>query len=166
MKHLMAIAAALLAGCQSNTPTSEEQITMPTVKYTTTEKRAVIDTYHGVEVTDHYRWLEDDRSDETADWVKRQNVVTQSYLSHIPYRQKLADRLEDLFNYERYGAPFQEAITPTTSTMMDYKIIRFYTAKIKMANEPYFLIPIPLVKMAPHHFQALNFHQTAVWQRT
>ena len=137
MKHFMVVAAALVVGCQSNTPTSKEQATMPTVNYTTTEQRAVIDTYHGVEVTDPYRWLEDDRSDETADWVKRQNEVTQSYLSHIPYRQKLADRLEDLFNYERYGHHFKKAITPTTS-MMDYKIIRFYTAKIKMANELYF----------------------------
>ena len=76
MKHFMVVAAALVVGCQSNTPTSKEQATMPTVKYTTTEQRAVIDTYHGVEVTDPYRWLEDgDRSDETADWVKRQNEI-------------------------------------------------------------------------------------------
>ena len=88
-------------------------------------------------------------------------------LSHIPYRQKLADRLEDLFNYERYGAPFQEGDYTYyfhNDGLQNHSVL--YREDKKMANEPYFLIPIPLVKMAPHHFQALNFHQTAVWQRT
>ncbi|MEN8248572.1 MAG: prolyl oligopeptidase family serine peptidase [Bacteroidota bacterium] len=64
-----------------------------------------IDTYFGVEVADPYRWLEDDRSDETGEWVKAQNEVTFSYLNNITFRDKIKDRLEHLLNYERIGAP-------------------------------------------------------------
>lgn len=108
MKYLLAVSAILITGCSQYNPPSDESITMETINYPTTEKKTVIDTYHGVEVADHYRWLEDDMSEQTADWVTRQNVVTQDYLSRIPYREKLAERLEDLFNYERFSAPFEE----------------------------------------------------------
>ncbi len=64
-----------------------------------------VDTYFGVEVPDPYRWLEDDRSDETAAWVKSQNDVTFGYLNNIPYREKLKDRLAKLFDYERVSSP-------------------------------------------------------------
>ena len=64
-----------------------------------------VDTYFGVEVPDPYRWLEDDRSEETAAWVKAQNEVTFGYLNKIPYRDKIKARLEHLLNYERVYAP-------------------------------------------------------------
>ena len=57
---------------------------------------------------DPYGWLENDRSEETADWVTRQNAVTQDYLNQIPYRQALRERLTTLWNYEKIGAPFVE----------------------------------------------------------
>ena len=66
-----------------------------------------MDTYFGVEVPDPYRWLEDDMSEETGEWVSRQNEVTQSYLQEIPFREKIKDRLEKLYNYERVYAPTQ-----------------------------------------------------------
>ena len=69
---------------------------------------SVIDDYHGTKVADPYRWLEDDNSDETKAWVKAQNKVTFDYLEKIPFRKTIHDRLEHIWNYEKYGAPFKE----------------------------------------------------------
>lgn len=79
-----------------------------TVKYPATKKGEVVDTYFDNKVPDPYRWLEDDRSEETGAWVKSQNQVTNDYLSQIPFRETLKKRLEKLWNYEKIGAPFQE----------------------------------------------------------
>ena len=76
--------------------------------YPKTVKVDTVDTYFGEEVPDPYRWLEDDRSKETAAWVKAQNEVTFGYLEKIPYRDEIKDRLEKLYDYERLGAPFKE----------------------------------------------------------
>lgn len=73
--------------------------------YPETKKVDHVDTYFGYEVADPYRWLEDDMSDETAEWVTAQNKVTQDYLSHIPYREKLETRLTELLDFERVSAP-------------------------------------------------------------
>lgn len=80
------------------------------VKLTYPETRkdeSVIDDYHGTQVADPYRWLEDDNADEVKDWVTAQNKVSQAYLSAIPYRQELRDRYEELFNYVKLGSPFK-----------------------------------------------------------
>lgn len=66
------------------------------------------DTFFGTTVKDPYRWLEDDRSEATAAWVKEQNKVTENYLSNIPYRKSIKDRLTELWNYEKFSAPFNE----------------------------------------------------------
>ena len=76
--------------------------------YPETKKVDTVDSYFGTQVSDPYRWLEDDMSDETGDWVKRQNEVTFSYLNNIPYREELKERLEKLWNYEKLGSPFKE----------------------------------------------------------
>nr|WP_246013939.1 prolyl oligopeptidase family serine peptidase [Pseudidiomarina gelatinasegens] len=68
----------------------------------------VTDEYFGNVVADPYRWLEDDRSEETEAWVKAQNEVTFEYLEQIPYRDQIKDRLAQLWNYEKVGAPFKE----------------------------------------------------------
>ncbi|HEY1007508.1 MAG TPA: S9 family peptidase, partial [Sphingobacteriaceae bacterium] len=78
------------------------------MSYPETKKAAVTDTYHGVHVQDPYRWLEDDRSEETTSWVNAQNKVTQEYLARIPFREEIRERLTDLWNYEKYSAPFRE----------------------------------------------------------
>ena len=75
------------------------------LQYPETKTVDVVDSYFGVEVPDPYRWLEDDRSPETAEWVKAQNEVTFAYLKKIPYRNKIKKRLEELLNYERVYAP-------------------------------------------------------------
>lgn len=81
---------------------------MKDIKYPETRKDATTDTYFGTTVADPYRWLEDDRSPETAAWVKAQNEVTFNYLSQIPYRNAIKTRMEQLWNYERISAPFRE----------------------------------------------------------
>ena len=78
------------------------------ISYPETRREDVTDTYFGVEVSDPYRWLEDDRSEETAAWVTAQNVVTRSYLDSISFRDQIADTLEKLLDYERETAPFFE----------------------------------------------------------
>ena len=79
-----------------------------TVNYPKTEKQPVVDTYFNTEVTDNYRWLEDDRSQETEAWVKAENEVTFNYLDQIPYRDQIKNRLKTLWNYEKIGSPFKE----------------------------------------------------------
>jgi prolyl oligopeptidase len=78
------------------------------VAYPETAKKAVVENYFETEVTDNYRWLEDDRSTETEDWVKAENEVTFNYLDKIPYREQLKSRLSELWNYEKVGTPFIE----------------------------------------------------------
>ncbi|MBK7227753.1 MAG: S9 family peptidase [Ignavibacteriales bacterium] len=77
------------------------------LKYPDTKKVDVVDDYFGTKVADPYRWLEDDNSEETANWVIEQNKVTDEYLSKIPFRDKLKDRFEKLYNFPKYGAPFR-----------------------------------------------------------
>ena len=83
------------------------QSQMPKLDYPITEKKKVTDTYFGVEVADNYRWLEDDRSEETAQWVEQQNKLTFGFLNQIPIREQLRDRLEKVWNYEKVSAPFK-----------------------------------------------------------
>lgn len=78
------------------------------INYPETKKIDHVDTYFGEKINDPYRWLEDDRSTETEAWVKTQNVVTYGYLEQIPYRDQLKARMEQLWNYEKIGAPFKE----------------------------------------------------------
>ena len=79
-----------------------------TLNYHKTKKVDTVDTYFGVEVADPYRWLEDDRSEETEKWVEAQNKVTYGYLDDIPFREELKERLSTLWNYEKVGAPYKE----------------------------------------------------------
>lgn len=78
------------------------------IKYPETKKVAHTDTYFGTSVEDPYRWLEDDRSAETKDWVQREAAFTNDYLSKIPYREELRAQLKNIWNYEKIGAPFKE----------------------------------------------------------
>jgi prolyl oligopeptidase len=68
----------------------------------------VVDVYHGQAVPDPYRWLEDLDSEQTRAWVEAQNRLTFDYLRRIPARQRLLERLTQLWNYEKYSQPFKE----------------------------------------------------------
>ena len=77
------------------------------VDYHITKKHPVIDSYFGNEIIDNYRWLEDDLSQETEEWVDKQNFTTFNYLEKISYRKELKNRLENLWDYEKVSAPFK-----------------------------------------------------------
>lgn len=78
------------------------------ITYPETKKVDTVTNYFGAEIKDPYRWLEDDRSNETETWVSEQNEATFGYLDNIPYRNELKERLSKLWNYEKIGAPFKE----------------------------------------------------------
>ena len=105
MKHsLFSATLLLLVACNQNpNNTNDEKMNYPQTRMDNT-----VDTYFGIQVADPYRWLEDDRSAETAQWVKAQNDFTFGYLSKIPYRQAIKEKLEKLWNYEKLSAPFTE----------------------------------------------------------
>jgi len=67
-----------------------------------------VDDLHGTAVADPFRWLEDIDSDATTAWVEAQNKVTFAYLETIQTRSAIRDRLESLWNYERFGSPWTE----------------------------------------------------------
>ena len=80
------------------------------IKYPETKKISYADTLFGTIVADPYRWLEDDMSEETAQWVKEQNIVTFGYLEKIPYKGQIYDRLKNMWNFEKYTLPIKEGI--------------------------------------------------------
>ena len=105
MKKL--ITCVVIAGVLTSCDTTENKKDL-TLKYPATKKVDTVNTYFGTEVKDPYRWLEDDRSEETATWVKNENEVTFGYLEKIPFRNQLKGRLEKLWNFEKISAPFKE----------------------------------------------------------
>ena len=78
------------------------------IKYPETKKVNQVDEYFGTKVPDPYRWLEDDNSAETKDWVEAEDKVTHQYLSSIPFYNKVKSRLEEMWNYAKYSSPFKE----------------------------------------------------------
>jgi prolyl oligopeptidase len=106
MQNRYVIAALLLAGCGS--PHEPAEKPMEKIAYPETRKdTTVVDDHFGTKVADPYRWLENDTSAETADWVKRENAVTHDYLAKIPFRDAIAKRYEELFNFPKEGAPWK-----------------------------------------------------------
>ncbi|MBN2274469.1 MAG: S9 family peptidase, partial [Bacteroidales bacterium] len=90
----------VLISCKNKT--SEKQIySIPELTYPVTAKVDTVDNYFGTSVQDPYRWLENDTAAEVAAWVKEQNQLTDSFLSMIPFREKIKSRLEETYNYPR-----------------------------------------------------------------
>lgn len=96
MKRLILIAMATLA---------TTAVCAQGLQYPKAAKDGTEDYYFGEKVADPYRWLEDDRSEQTAAWVKAENIVTDAYLKKIPFRAKLLKRLTEVSNYEKISAP-------------------------------------------------------------
>ncbi|MFR9718160.1 prolyl oligopeptidase family serine peptidase [Aeromonas diversa] len=112
MRRLVCAASlSLLSACAGQEREASSTLSgrpMNHVTYPATRQGEVVDTYFGTQVADPYRWLEDDRSPETAAWVTAQNAVTFDYLDQIPYRAALRERLASAWNFPREGAPFTE----------------------------------------------------------
>jgi len=79
-----------------------------TVNYPKTEKVNQVDDYFGTKVEDPYRWLEDDTAEKVKAWVDTENKVTQDYLSQIPFKNRIHQRLEEIWNYPKYSSPFKK----------------------------------------------------------
>ena len=94
------IVMTLLASCTGN---SDNKLVYPQTKMGN-----IVDTIFGTPVPDPYRWLEDDMSEETAEWVKEQNLLTFGYLGKIPYREEIKQRLSAMWNFEKFTAPSKE----------------------------------------------------------
>ena len=101
--QVMAICCVFLAACEQPSMNQDTVITYPD-----TEQNPVVDVYFGTEVTDPYRWLEDDMSAATGAWVDAQNAVTFAYLDTLPQKQAFAKSLARLLDYERESAPVDE----------------------------------------------------------
>jgi prolyl oligopeptidase len=113
MKKLNLFFAATAVAISACNSTKQHDMIAPAEKinvlaYPDTKKENVKDDYFGTIVEDPYRWLEDDLSAETKAWVQAQNKVTQNYLSQIPYKEAIKSRLSELWNYEKFSAPFKE----------------------------------------------------------
>ncbi len=106
MKKIAAFSLLILSStwalAQHSSPMTDK------ITYPKTQKGDVADIYFGTKVADPYRWLEDDRSAETKAWVEAQNKVTQNYLNKITYRKDIQNKLTELWNYEKFSAPFKE----------------------------------------------------------
>ncbi|WP_297097735.1 prolyl oligopeptidase family serine peptidase [uncultured Draconibacterium sp.] len=130
--------------------------------YPVTKKGDVKDTYFGVEVADPYRWLEDDHSAETAEWVKAENKVTYGYLNQIPYREELKERLSSIWNYEKVGAPFKEGdwtyFYKNDGLQNQYVVYRFKTGADESTAEV-FLDPNTFAEDGTTSLDALSFSE-------
>ena len=126
---ISALATILLFSCQED---KKQDHTMA-VTYPETKKVDTVDNYFGTEVKDPYRWLEDDRSPETEAWVKEENKTTFGYLDKIPYREEIKKRLENIWNYEKIGAPSKEGdytyFSKNNGLQNQYVIYRYKTGE-------------------------------------
>ncbi|MDB9782880.1 prolyl oligopeptidase family serine peptidase [Winogradskyella sp.] len=106
MKKILIIAVVLsiFVSCKNET----ENLKTITVNYPETKTVDTKNVFFGETVADPFRWLEDDKSEETKAWVKAQNKTTFAYLDHIPYRNELKERLTKLWNYEKISAHYKE----------------------------------------------------------
>ena len=98
MKKLLPLLYLLLISCNTETK----------IDYPITEKKVVVDSYFETNIEDPYRWLENDLSSETMEWVDSQNDVTFDHLNSIPYKNKLKDKLTKIWNYEKQTSPYYE----------------------------------------------------------
>jgi prolyl oligopeptidase len=106
MFRLAALSLAVTTFMISCVQKSEKDLNEP-LKYPITKKVEQTDNYFGVSVADPYRWLENDTAEDVKQWVTEQNKVTFGYLEKIPFRNKIKDRLTDIFNYPKYSNPFK-----------------------------------------------------------
>jgi len=128
--------------------------------YPDSPKKAVVDTYFDTEVVDNYRWLEDDLSEETANWVGAQNDLTFKELDKIPFRNELKRRLEELWNYEKIGSPFKEGeytyFYKNEGLQNQYVVYRY---KENKDNEEVFLDPNRFAEDGTTSLAGLSFSQ-------
>lgn len=97
--------AALCCGCRQPSPTELQTVELT---YPQVHRDSTVDVYHGTQIPDPYRWLEDADSKETQAWVAKQNKLTSDFLAAVPVREKIKTRLRNLLNYPRYSVPYKQ----------------------------------------------------------
>lgn len=102
-KYVALAAGSFLVSCVSKAPVSQIDMNYPKTKTV-----AHTDSYFGTSVPDAYRWLEDDRAEDTKAWVRQQSSFTENYLAQIPFREQVRAQLRNIWNYEKVSAPFKE----------------------------------------------------------
>lgn len=112
MKHnkrvWLTVAATLLVySSQAVIQHQKSKHSLKMITYPTSIKEVNTADFFGVKIDDPYQWLENDTSKQTSNWVNSQIAVTHNYLEKIPFREALAKRFRDLFNYEKVGAPIK-----------------------------------------------------------
>ena len=111
-RSLILVVGVALTACSrtATEPQQPQQPQQPEPQYPATATVEHVDTYHGIDVADPYRWLEDDVRENAAvaNWVDDENAVTFAYLDSIPERDLIKERLTELWDYERYGVPVKE----------------------------------------------------------
>ena len=78
--------------------------------YPVAKKVDVVDDYHGTKVPDPYRWLEDADAPDTRAWVEAENKITFGFVRSAPYYEEVKQSLTELWNYEKYSAPFKKGV--------------------------------------------------------
>ncbi|HLT32593.1 MAG TPA: prolyl oligopeptidase family serine peptidase [Aquaticitalea sp.] len=142
MRKTISICVIILMVTSCKNEKEQKENSVVAVTYPETKMADSASIYFGEKIKDPYRWLEDDMSDETAEWVKAQNVVTGNYLDNIPYREELKDRLTEIWNYERISAPFIEGDYTyyyKNDGLQNQSVV--YRKKNDEANEEVFLDP-------------------------
>jgi len=127
------------------------------IQYPQTKKGTTVDVYFDTKVNDPYRWLEDDKSTETGAWVKAQNEITYAYLDKIPFRDELKKRMEQLWNYEKIGAPSKEGKFTYYSKNNGLQNQSVVYRKDESGKEEIFLDPNTFSKDGTTSLGGLNF---------
>ncbi|MEP6940463.1 MAG: prolyl oligopeptidase family serine peptidase [Rudaea sp.] len=104
MPFLLAVPLALALTLASATAAPPAAPTSA-LAYPVAKKGTQVDTYHGVQVADPYRWLENVDASDTHAWIEAENKVSSAYLAQIPIRDALRKRLSELWNFERFSPP-------------------------------------------------------------
>jgi prolyl oligopeptidase len=142
---MVALAGLTLSAACNQTPNTTEEESMNLTYPETTKDTTVKDDFFGTEIADPYRWLEDDLAPETEAWVAAQNEVSFGYLETIPFRDELKNKLTELWNYEKVGAPFENGdytyFYKNDGLQNQYVIYRFLTEGETMEEAQVFLDP-------------------------
>lgn len=102
----VSLAVLVLPGCKEKAVSPTPDSVPFDMEYPQTRKEDVADDYFGTSVADPYRWLEVDTAPDVEEWVKAQNAVTFGYLEKIPFRDKITKRLQEIWDYPKFSAPF------------------------------------------------------------
>ena len=77
------------------------------MNYPEAKKIEFTENIHGYEINDSYRWLEDFTSNDSLDWVKRQNKFTKTFISKNKYKKDIANYLEQIWENESISIPYK-----------------------------------------------------------